>query len=65
MMLILPALFAAVYWAFFGFVLGDWSWPQHALTWTGEWGIFWRCAHAIAFTLGMFGSFAAGVIAHD
>ncbi len=65
MMLILPVLFSVAYWAFWGFVLGDWSWHLHAMDWPGEGGYLARLFHALVFALGVFASFIAGVCAHD
>lgn len=65
MMLILPPLFAIFYWAFWGFVLGDWSWHVHAFEWPGELGIVARTFHACLFTVGMIWAFVMGVMAHD
>lgn len=64
-MLVLPILFGVVYATFFGFILGDWSWYEHAMSWPGEWGIVWRTVHAVIFTLGILSSFVFGLQAHD
>lgn len=60
MTLILPMIFTGVFWAFWGFVLGDWYWVQHAMSWTG-YGIA-RALLAIMYVLGLFMSFAGGAV---
>lgn len=65
MMLILPVIFSMLYFAFFGFILGDWNWVVHAMDWPGTAGICWRAIHATIFGLGFLASFGVGVMAHD
>lgn len=65
MKIILPVFFTIVFTAFFGFVLGDWYWFEHAMLWPGDAGMFWRAIYAVIFTFGLFGSFAAGACLDD